>query len=67
MPRRTKEQDFDDKCKIIDEITSKYPYIYDKGMDDYKDTPKKNEAFARIGDLLGETGKFELRILLCTL
>ena len=58
MASLTPEEEFQTKCKIIEEIKLNRPNIYNKAHPKCYDRLKKEASFDKIGAIIGQPGKF---------
>ena len=52
------EENFQTKCKIIEEIKLNHPNIYNKAHPKHYDRLKKEASLDGIGAIIGQPGKF---------
>ena len=58
MASLTPEEEFQTKCKIIEEIKLNHPNIYNKAHPHHFDRLRKEASFDEIGAVIGQPGKF---------
>ena len=58
MASLTPEEEFQTKCKIIEEMKLYHPNIYNKAHPKHYDRLKKEASFDEIGAIIGQPGKF---------
>ena len=58
MASLTPDEEFQTKCKIIEEIKLNHPNIYNKAHPKHYDKLKKEASFDEIGAIIGQSGKF---------
>ena len=52
------EEEFQTKCKIIEEIKLNHSNIYNKAHPKHHDRLKKEASYDKIGAIIGQPGKF---------